>query len=355
MSKVKLAILDDYQGRAPEEFSHLSSRVDISSFPDTLNVTHEDQRAELIDRLKPFNVISTMRERTAFPPEVINSLPNLKLILTTGLANASISMSTCKDRGITVVGGLGFRETSKRPAIKRTGNGLVSTTEHTWALILGLMRKVVRDDANVKTGGWQGSYATGLADKTLGLLGLGKLGLMTAKIALGAFNMKILAWSANLTQKDADDEAVQAGFKAGDFVVADSKEQLFRDSDIVSVHYVLSDRSRGMIGAAELAAMKTTAYLINTSRGGLIDEQALFKHLKEGKIAGAAFDVYTVEPLEAQSEFRTVKWGQDGRSEVVLSPHMGYVEEETMVPFYEESADNLERWLDGKELNDVLV
>jgi phosphoglycerate dehydrogenase-like enzyme len=350
-SKIRVAILDDYQGIAESKFSHLSSKVEVSSFPETLNSNIPDQKAKLIARLEPFTVISTMRERTPLPPDVLGSLPNLKLLLTTGVHNASIPLPTCSERGIIVAGATGaVGRTNSSSTPKKYPNSLDSTLQHIWSLILGIAKNTARDDAVVKHGGWQSSTSSGLKDATLGLLGLGRLGAMTAKVAVYGFGMKIAAWSNSLTQEAADERAKECGLPAGTFKVVGSKEELFRTADILSVHYVLSPRSKDIVGAKELEAMKPSALFVNTSRGPLVNEEALLKVLKEGKIRGAALDVFNQEPLPLDSEWRTTPWGKEGRSEVLLSPHMGYVEEGVMGRWYEETADNVERWLDGKEL-----
>ncbi len=346
----RLAILDDYQNIAAAKCSHLASRLEVTSFPENLNAKDPKQKDALIARLQPFTLVSTMRERTALPADVVESLPNLRLILTTGLKNASIDMSACSKHNITVVGAKGVGRTDSPTAKQQLPNSLDSTMQHTWALILGLARNIARDDAGVKSGGWENSFATGLKGKTLGLLGLGKLGADTAKVGVLAFGMKIAAWSSNLTQKDADERAKSFGLPEGAFRVLGSKEELFREADVLSVHYVLSERSRDIVSAKELEQMKPTAFLVNTSRGPLVNEEALLSTLKSGKIRGAALDVYDFEPLPANSEWRTTKWGQDGSSEVLLSPHMGYVEEDVMHRWYDETVENVERWLDGRGL-----
>ncbi|KAH6985243.1 D-isomer specific 2-hydroxyacid dehydrogenase [Ilyonectria destructans] len=344
-SKIRLAILDDYFGIAATKFSHLGSRVEVHCFPDTLGT---DSKERLIKQLQPYHVISTMRERTPLSGAVIRSLANLRLILTTGMKNASIDMAACAERGIIVAGAKGIGN-SGEPG---QPSSLDSTLQHTWALILGIARNIARDDAVVKSQrGWQTSPATGLTRKTLGLLGLGKLGADTARVGATVFGMKVIAWSTNLTQENADEKARAFGLPDGSFKVAASKEDLFRASDVLSIHHVLSDRSKHIVGAKELELMKPTSFLVNTSRGQLVNEEALFATLKEGKIRGAAIDVYNVEPLEEDSEWTTTAWGQDGRSEVLLSPHMGYVEEGVMHRWYEDTVKNLERWLDGQELD----
>lgn len=312
----KFAILDDYQGIAPAHFDHLKSRIDIVSFPETLDPRDPIQHEQLIQRLSPFDVILAMRERTPFAAETIAALPNLKLLLTTGTRNLSLDLQACADRDIPVAG------TEGRPP------GVNSTVQHTWALILGLARHVARDDAAVKAGGWQGSLGVNLSGKTLALLGLGKLGSQVGKIAIQAFGMNVLAWSTNLTQEKADEQAGVQGLPAGSFEVATSKTDFFQRADVVSLHNVLSERSRGIVSTAELATMRPSAMIVNTSRGPLIDEAALLQALNAGQIRGAALDVFDPEPLPLDSPWRTMAWGRDGRSEVLLSPHMGYGEED---------------------------
>jgi len=347
-SKPRLAILDDYQHIAAPKFSRLASRIDVVDFPETLNPKTPNGKKALIERLQPFAVVCTMRERTPLLADVLDELPNLKLITTTGLRNASIDMAKCKERGVVVTGTTGKLNPYAPPA------GFDSTTQHTWALILGIARNVARDDLSVKTGGWQGSLATGLAKKTLGLLGLGKLGSSTAKIAVLGFGMKVVAWSSSLTQEAADEKAKDYGLLEGTFKVVGSKEELFKTADVLSVHYVLSDRSKGIVGEKELSVMKPSALFVNTSRGPLVDEKALLKTLKAGKIRGAALDVFDTEPLPADSEWRSTSWGKDGSSEVLLSPHMGYAEESNMHAWYDETVDTVETWLDGKEVSHKL-
>lgn len=345
---IKVAILDDYQGIATPKFEHLvkQNKISLTLLPETLNVRKADELEAQIKRLQPFEVISTMRERSLFNSDILGALPNLKLLLTTGLRNFSIDHEFAATKGITVAG-TGIPARSNIPA------GPDPTTQQTWALILGLSKHIARDDIALKSDKsyWQGqSLAMQLPGKTLGLVGLGRLGTATAKIAILAFGLKVIAWSSSLTQEKADEAAAQIGLLAGTIGVAASKLDLLRQADIVSVHYVLSERSRGLIGREELDAMKPTALLINTSRGPLIDESALLETLKAGKIRGAALDVFDVEPLPADSEWRTTEWGRNGRSEVLLSPHMGYGVEEYINIMYDQTLDNLERYLEGKEL-----
>lgn len=338
MANPKFAILDDYQDIAPPHFAHLQSRIDISSFPKTLDPRDPAQHEALVQRLLPFDVVLAMRERTPFSAQTIAALPNLKVLLTTGTRNLSLDLQACADRNILVAG------TEGRPP------GVNSTVQHTWALILGLARHVARDDAAVKRGDWQGSLGVNLSGKKLALLGLGKLGSEVGKIAIQAFGMRVIAWSTNLTQAKADEQARMQGLPAGSFRVSPSKSDFFAEADVVSLHNVLSDRSRGIVDAVALSNMKPTAMIVNTSRGPLIDEPSLLAALNEGRIRGAALDVFDPEPLPKDSPWRTTAWGRDGRSEVLLSPHMGYGEEELLHGWYTEVAENLERWLKGEEL-----
>lgn len=348
-SNTSLAILDDYAGIAPKHFQRLSG-IKIDTYPDTLQATKKDDLEAQVKRLEPYQVISTMRERSAFPAELQKRLPNLKLLMTTGPRNASIDMHAASEQGIVVTGTVGGKPT--HPENYSTddlppppeGN---SVNQHSWALLLGLCGNIAKDDHAVKTEphAWQSGLAIPLGGKTLGLLGLGKLGSLMAQTGVQAFGMKAIAWSTNLTQEKADAAAESAGLAKGT-IKAVSKEELFKDADVVSVHLVLSDRSRGIVGEKELGMMKKSALLVNTSRGGLIDEQALLKALKEGTIRGAALDVYWEEPLPADSPWRS----KDFKSELVLSPHMGYTNAGTMNRWYEEQAENLERWLKGEEL-----
>ncbi|PYH92906.1 D-isomer-specific 2-hydroxyacid dehydrogenase family protein [Aspergillus ellipticus CBS 707.79] len=333
----KLALLDDYQNIAPKHFAHLTSRVSISYFPDTLNPRDAAQQKQLIERLYPFEIIVAQRERTPFSKETLSALPNLKLLLTTGARNLALDTAYCAERGIPVAG------TLSRPV------GVHSTVQHTWALILGVARHVARDDAAIKRGEWQGSLGMTLAGKTLGLLGVGKLGAQVGRIAIQAFGMSVIAWSSNLTQAKADEQAGAMGLPAGSFRAVADKLAFFGQADVVSLHNVLSERSRGIVGPEELAAMKKTALLVNTSRGPLVDEHALLGTLQRGGIAGAALDVFEPEPLPVDSPWRTTRWGTEGRSEVLLTPHMGYGDEQ-IHGWYSEVAENLERWLDGGEL-----
>jgi phosphoglycerate dehydrogenase-like enzyme len=260
-----------------------------------------------------------MRERTPFPRELIARLPNLKLLLTTGNRNLSLDLPAFAERAIPVAGAVDRAHAGSV--------GSVSTTEHCVAMILAAARNIAQDDLSVKSGGWQTAPAVSLKGKVFGTVGLGRLGMAVARIMVVAFGMRVVAWSENLTQERADEKAREAGLAVegpdGEktFRVV-SKEELFRTADVVSVHLVLSDRSRGGIAARDLEMMKPTAIFVNTSRGPLVVEKDLLDVLEKGKIRAAALDVFELEPLPLDSRWRTTKWGQDGRSRVLLTPHM---------------------------------
>lgn len=360
-SITKIAVLDDYQNISLPHFQHLDkTKFEITVFRDTLlpynsPSTPEDVKTQLVERLKPFQIICTMRERTPMPKALMEKLPNLKLLLTTGLRNASLDLPAAKELGIKIAGAPGEGRTGATPAKVSKVKGPDSTTQHAIALILGIARNIAADDAVVKAGGWQTDLTTGLSGKTFGTLGLGRLGVNVAKIMHQSFGMKIVAWSSSLTQETADEKAKAAGLDVKDadgeptFKVV-GKEELFRNSDVVSLHYVLSDRSRGIVGKQELGWMQKKALFVNTSRGPLVVERDLLDVLKSGGIKGAALDVFDLEPLAENSEWRTTKWGVDGKSNVLLTPHVGYVEVQGMSTWYEENAENIERWAEGKEL-----
>ena len=292
---------------------------------------------------------ATMRERTPFPRELISRLPNLQLLLTTGNRNLGLDLATFKERGIPVAG-----------AVDKANPGSVgsiSTTEHCVTMILSAARNVAQDDHAVKTGGWQTVPAISLKGKTFGTVGLGRLGAAVARIMSVGFGMKVISWSTNLTQEKADEQAVKAGLPVEDAETGEktfkavTKEELFSTADVVSVHLVLSDRSRGAVAKKDLELMKKGAIFVNTSRGPLVVEEDLLEVLEQGKIRAAALDVFNLEPLPLDSKWRTTKWGQDGRSRVLLTPHMGYVEEDTLSGWYDQQVENLERWVKGETLN----
>lgn len=348
----RLAILDDYPGIARQHFERISG-LQIDEFPDTLNAATPDGLNALAEQLQPYQIISTMRERTAFPAELFKRLPNLKLLLNASLRNASIDMQAASQQDVIVSGTQSDipsdpKERELLPDLPPP-KGHSSVVQHHWALLLALYSRIPQDDAALKSDAhaWQSGLMVPIAGRTLGIVGLGKLGIGTAKVGLLAFGMEIIAWSENLTQEKADAAAEGAGLPKGSFRAV-SKEELFRQSDVVSLHYVLSPRSRGIVGTQELGWMNKTATIVNTSRGPLIDEQALIEALKEGRIRGAALDVYWEEPLGEKSPWRDSKtWA---KSEVVLSPHMGYVNTGTMHRWYQEQAENAGRWVKGEEV-----
>jgi phosphoglycerate dehydrogenase-like enzyme len=312
MKKFKIAILDDYQNAALDsaDWSSLRDRAEISVFQDHL----ADQDA-VIERLLPFDIICVMRERTPLTRRVIEHLPNLKLIASTGPVNVSIDLSAAGDHAVAVV---------------HTGYRSDPTIELTWALILASARNIVAENNSVRSGGWQQTVGADLKGKTLGVLGLGRIGSQVARIG-SAFGMNLVAWSQNMTS-----EIAQA---AGASMV--SKEQLFEQADILTIHLVLSSRTRGLVGAAELARMKPTARLINASRGPIVDEQALIGVLNKRQIAGAAVDAFDIEPLPQSHPFRTL-------DNVLATPHIGYVSQGLYKTFYEDTVTNIRAWLDAQ-------
>lgn len=292
-----------------------------------------------------------MRERTPFPAALVARLPNLRLLLTTGNRNLALDLPALQSRGIPVAGAVDRAHAGSV--------GSVSTTEHCVALILAAARNIAQDDLSVKTGGWQTVPAVSLRGKVFGTVGLGRLGVAVARVMVLAFGMRVVAWSENLTQDKADEKAREAGLavedEAGDKVFrVVGKEELFREADVVSLHIVLSDRSRGGVGKRELELMKPGAVFVNTSRGPLVVEEDLLDVLERGRIRAAALDVFELEPLPLESRWRTTKWGQDGRSRVLLTPHMGYVEEATLDAWYDQQVENLQRWERGEALTQNL-
>lgn len=281
-----------------------------------------------------------MRERTPFPADLTARLPNLQFLLTTGLRNAGLDLPALRAHNVPVVG------------TKSSGS---STTQHCVAMILALARGLVADDASVKAGGWQTGVAVPLWGKgvTLGVLGLGRLGADVARTMVAAFGVRVVAWSPNLTQAKADEQARACGLEAGAFEVV-SREELFAGSDVVSVHVVLSDRSRGMVTKEDLGRMKKEAIFVNTSRGPIVVEEDLWAVLEEGKIRAAGVDVFEIEPLPKDSRWRTTRWGEDGRSQVLLTPHTGYAEKETFTTWYEQQVEAIQRWEKGEELVNVM-
>ncbi|MBN3765656.1 D-2-hydroxyacid dehydrogenase family protein [Burkholderia sp. Ac-20365] len=309
-SPVRVAVLDDYQNVALDlaDWSPLKNRAEITVFND-----HLADSAKVIERLKPFDVVCVMRERTPLTREIIESLPDLKLIASTGAGNASIDLDAAAERNIKVV---------------HTGYSSTPTIEFTWALILAMARNISPENRSLREGGWQQMIGTQLAGKTLGLLGLGHIGSAVGVIGR-AFRMNVIAWSQNLTAERAESKGVQLV----------DKDTLFSTSDFLSIHLRLGERTRGLVGAAELAKMKRTARIVNTSRGPIIDTAALLGALESGQIAGAAIDVYDTEPLELASPLRKL-------DNVLATPHIGYVSRELYQTFYGDTVRNIVEWLD---------
>jgi phosphoglycerate dehydrogenase-like enzyme len=307
---MKVAILDDYQDVALRlaDWSAVARRAEITVFND-----HIADPAALVERLRPFDAVCVMRERTPLSRDILEQLPRLKLIASTGPRNASIDMQAAAERGILVTA---------------TGYEATPTIELTWALILASARHLPREAGAIREGGWQTSIGANLRGKYLGALGLGNIGKEVARIGL-AFGMTVIAWSQNLTAEIAN--------AAGATLV--DKHALFRQADIVTIHLVLSRRTTGLVGAAELALMKPTARLINTSRGPIVDQAALIEALQARRIAGAALDVFDVEPLPADHPFRTL-------DNVLATPHVGYVTEELYRTFYGDAAAGIAAWLE---------
>jgi phosphoglycerate dehydrogenase-like enzyme len=312
---IRIAVLDDYQDVALSlaDWSVLDRRATVTVFND-----HLADSDAVVERLQPFDIVCIMRERTPITRVVIERLPKLRLICSTGSRNASIDLKAAEGRGIQVV---------------HTGYFSAPTIELTWALILGSVRNLVAENASLRSGGWQRFIGDDMAGRTLGLLGLGNVGGAVAQIGR-AFGMNVIAWSQNLT-------AERAAAASTELV---SKEELFRRADVVSIHVVLSDRTRGLVGASELALMKPTARLVNTSRGPIVVEADLIAALKARKIAGAAIDVFDQEPLPLDHPFRTLP-------NLLATPHIGYVSRGLYTRFYQDTVENIRRWLDRQEIS----
>ena len=311
---MKLAVLDDHQNVALEvaDWTWIEPAVDISVFN-----THLGDVDSIARALDGFDIVVAMRERTPFPRQLLERLPKLSLLVTTGMRNLAIDTVAARELGIDVCGTpmLGY------PA-----------AEHTWALILALVKQVSAEDSIMHEGGWQQGLSTGLRNNTLGIIGLGKLGAQVAAVGL-AFGMKVLAWSANLTSEHCAEHGV----------IRVELKDLLASSDIVTIHQVLSDRTRGLIGADEFARMKSTAYLVNTARGPIVEESALIAALQNGTIAGAGLDVYDSEPLSPDHPLRSL-------NNAVLTGHTGYVMRENYVKGYSGAVENVLAWLNRKPI-----
>ena len=305
---MRIAVLNDYQ-RVAHTFADWSrlGEHEVTFFHEPLDDPGQ--------ALAAFDVVCAMRERTAFPAEVFDRLPNLRLLVTTGMRNAAIDMDAAAAHGVTVCG------TDVPPT---------PTAELAWGLVLALVRHIPVEDAGVREGGWMTTVGVDLSGKTLGILGLGRLGSIVARYGQ-AFGMRLVAWSENLTAERASE--------CGAELVR--MDELFAQADVVTIHLVLSRRTRGLIGAHEIGLMKPTAFLVNTSRGPIVDEAALLEALESGRIAGAGIDVYEREPLPADHPLRSAP-------NTVLTPHLGYVTEHTYRVFYEQTVEDVETWLAGE-------
>ena len=313
-ARPRIAILDDYQDVAltVADWSGVRARASVEVFRDTIPPEDADR---LVDRLAPFDVLCVMRERTPLPGALLERLPNLKLIVSTGPKNSSIDAAVAHARGVVV---------------KNTGGSEIAPMELTWGLIFAAMRSIPSEVASVRAGGWQRSIGSELAGKTLGVLGLGRIGGRIARIAR-SFDMKVVTWS---TRPDRN-EAADAGAEPV------SKEEFFRRADIVSIHLVLVDETRGLVGAPELALMKRSAWIVNTSRGPIVDEPALLDALRARRIAGAALDVFAAEPLPEHHPFRTL-------DNVIATPHLGYVSRDQYAVFFGDTVKHVTAWLDAR-------
>ncbi|MFJ6699088.1 D-2-hydroxyacid dehydrogenase family protein [Streptomyces sp. NPDC091272] len=311
--KLRCAVLDDFQSAAATatDWAPVADEVERVSF--TEHFTSED---ELAAALADFDVVVTLRERVAFPASLLARLPRLRLLIASGMRNSVIDLTAAERYGVTVCG---------------TASSSAPPVELTWALLLGLARNLVTEANSLRDGGpWQSSVGADLHGRRLGLLGLGKIGSRVAAVGL-AFGMEVSAWSQNLTPQRADEIGV---------TLAVSKEDLLATSDFVSVHLALSDRTRGLLGAPELALMRPTAHLVNTSRAAIVDQQALLTALHTGTIAGAAVDVFDTEPLPAGHPLRTAP-------RLLATPHLGYVSQANYATYYGQAVENIRGYLDG--------
>ncbi|MGY4994249.1 D-2-hydroxyacid dehydrogenase family protein [Streptomyces sp. 900105245] len=311
--RLRCVVLDDFRGVATgmADWSVIEDRVEVVALRE-----HLDGEDALAEALAGFDIVVTLRERVAFPGSLIARLPRLKLLVASGMRNSVIDYDAARAHGVTVCG---------------TASSGTPPVELTWALLLGLARGVVEESTALRSGGpWQSTVGADLHGSRLGLLGLGRIGSRVARVGL-AFGMRVGAWSQNLTEERAKGEGVE---------LAASKEELLAESDFVSVHLALGDRTRGLVGAAELAVMKPTAYLVNTSRAAIVDQEALLAALHEGRIAGAGVDVFDVEPLPAGHPLRTAP-------RLLATPHLGYVSRANYTTYYGQAVEDIQAYLAG--------
>jgi phosphoglycerate dehydrogenase-like enzyme len=314
---LNIAIIDDYHVVAQDyaDWSSLGADAKVQVFRQYI-----PEGPQRVTALEPFDVIVIMRERTPFPASLIEKLPNLKLLVTTGLRNNAIDLPACKARGIVVCGAAG------------ADNALNATAELAWALLLGLFKNLCAEDANMRKGLWQTAMPVPLTGKRLGVLGLGKLGRAAAAVG-NAFGMEVVAWSPNLTPE----RAKEGGARYVD------KQELFATADAITIHLILSQSTRNVVDAASIKAMKPTAFLVNTSRAGLVDQDALLDALQNKRIGGAGLDVFTTEPLPADDPIRKL-------DNVVLTPHLGYVSEDNFRVFYRNALEAVKAWQAGSPI-----
>ncbi|MEV6664302.1 D-2-hydroxyacid dehydrogenase family protein [Streptomyces nigra] len=311
--RLRCALLDDFQDVATGIVDWSPLADDVELVPSTTHFRDEDTLAAA---LADFDIVVTLRERVPFPASLFARLPRLKLLVASGMRNSVIDYAAAEAHGVTVCG---------------TASSSTPPVELTWALLLGLARGIVEESQALRTGGpWQSTVGADLHGRRLGLLGLGRIGSRVAQVGL-AFGMRVTAWSQNLTKEYADEVGVH---------LAASKEELLVDSDFVSVHLALSDRTRGLLGAPELALLKPTAYLINTSRAAIVDQDALLATLHEDRIAGAGVDVFDVEPLPADHPMRTAP-------RLLATPHLGYVSQANYRTYYGQAVENIQAYLAG--------
>ncbi|MET7570777.1 D-2-hydroxyacid dehydrogenase family protein [Streptomyces sp. NPDC005492] len=317
--RLRCVVLDDFQNVATElaDWSPLEDTVEVVSLRE-----HLDDEGELAAALATADIVVTLRERVPFPASLFARLPRLKLLVASGMRNSVIDYDAAEAHGVTVCG---------------TASSSTPPVEMTWALLLGLARGIVEESNSLRGGGpWQQTVGADLHGRTLGLLGLGKIGSRVAQVGL-AFGMRVTAWSQNLSK----DRAAEVGVQLAAF-----KEELLADSDFVSVHLALGDRTRGLLGPAELALLKPTAYLINTSRAAIVDQDALLAALHEGRIAGAGIDVFDIEPLPADHPMRTAP-------RLLATPHLGYVSHANYTTYYGHAVENIQAYLAGSPVRQL--
>jgi phosphoglycerate dehydrogenase-like enzyme len=326
---MRVAVLDDYHQIAQTLADWTSLNVEVAFFDKPLSA---EQIPQILDE---FDTLVLMRERTAFPRELLERLPNLKLVITTGMRNAALDVDYLKERGVRVLG-TGMPGYGSGAGTDTEPPGVPSTVELAWALIFALYKRVTREDRAIRAGVWQEGLPQNLAGMTLGLLGLGRLGTKMVAPAR-AFGMEVIAWSENLTPERAQEAGVSYA----------TKDELLSGSDVISIHLILSRRTRHLIGATDLSRMKPTAFLVNTSRGPIVDEAALIEALQTKRIAGAGLDVFATEPLPADSALLRLE-------NTVLTPHLGYVSADALAAMYEQVVEDIAAYLRGEPVRVIV-